>query len=743
MLPTPALHKDRFLLPNDLLSRSETIAVRSYLLPSKTVDPKAAAVTIRGNGITIDFQGGILRGSPPTIEPDGRTGVGLRVEGKNVTIKNARIHGYKVALWAKGVKGLKLVNCDLSYNWRQRLGSTREREDLADWMSYHRNESNEWLRYGAAAYLEACDGFEVKGLRVTGGENALMLNRSNGGLVWNSNLSYNSAIGLGLYRSSDNRVMHNRIDYCVRGYSHGVYQRGQDSAGLLVYEQSSKNIFAYNSVTHGGDGFFLWAGQSTMDTGQGGCNDNLLYGNDFSYAPTNGVEATFSRNAIVNNRIDGCWHGIWGGYSHETVIAGNQIDANEVGIAIEHGQENRIVENTIRGNRIGFQLWANERQDPDWGYPKTRDTRSRDVRIERNEIVADETELDVTRTSGLVASDNLFPKLRVRQAGENPSLRVVGNEVWGAPQGILPEQVALNDLDDPPAQVFRWTWRPFSGRSLVARRSSEETSKYHVAPLKGGIDPFATSATEVGRHTIRIDEWGPYDGRSPRIWPTRKASAGREKFSLFGPRGRYHVVSARGVRLSAVSGAVPGSFTVERSPAEPEREIVLEYIGGATVDHRGVAIPAGKPVRARWSEFRLPIRWNVALHRWQEALDAADPRRHPTDPFASEPIQRMTSEDLDFAGNGAFLQNGPTDRFSTRAEGTVELPRPMTLNLTADDGVRVFIDDRLVLDEWHYQGPTSFAVAIPKGRHRLRIEHFEIDGYAALQAKLTPTRQGG
>ena len=94
--------------------------------------------------------------------------------------------------------------------------------------------------------------------------------------------------------------MHNRIDWCVRGYSHGFYNRGQDSAGLLIYEQSSRNIVAFNSVTHGGDGLFLWAGQSTMDTGQGGVNDNLFYDNDFSHAPTNGIEATFSRNVVLS-----------------------------------------------------------------------------------------------------------------------------------------------------------------------------------------------------------------------------------------------------------------------------------------------------------------------------------------------------------------------------------------------------------------------------------------------------------
>ena len=127
----------------------------------------------------------------------------------------------------------------------------------------------------------------------------------------------------------------------MRGYSHGFYNRGQDSAGLLMYEQSSRNVVAYNSITHGGDGLFLWAGQSTMDTGQGGANDNLFYGNDFSHAPTNGIEATFSRNAFIANRIEENWHGVWGGYSFDSLIAGNTFARNQEAIAIEHGQNNR------------------------------------------------------------------------------------------------------------------------------------------------------------------------------------------------------------------------------------------------------------------------------------------------------------------------------------------------------------------------------------------------------------------
>ena len=96
-------------------------------------------------------------------------------------------------------------------------------------------------------------------------------------MIYNNDFSFNSGIGIGLYRSSNNRIMYNRVIFNVRGYSHGVYNPGQNSAGMLVYEQSNNNLFYGNNVTHGGDGFFFWAGQTKKGNGQGGCNDNVLY----------------------------------------------------------------------------------------------------------------------------------------------------------------------------------------------------------------------------------------------------------------------------------------------------------------------------------------------------------------------------------------------------------------------------------------------------------------------------------
>ena len=322
-------------LQSGLILTESTVIQQDTFHLNGTDSLNQPVLTIEGENITVDFNGAVLAGSSDIEWPDGFYGTAILIKGKNITLKNATVRGFKVAIMAEGVDSLRLLDCDFSYNYRPRLKSYREREDFSDWLSFHQNDKDEWLRYGAAVYLKNCDHALVRGVTVTGGMNGLMLTGCSDGLFYNNNIHFNSGVGIGLYRSSRNRVMHNRLDWNVRGYSHGFYQRGQDSAAILVYEQSNENTFAYNAATHSGDGFFLWAGQTTMDTGEGGCNDNLLYRNDFSHAPTNGVEVTFSRNKIIGNKLDSCTYGIWGGYSYESVMMANHIAGCKYGIAIE------------------------------------------------------------------------------------------------------------------------------------------------------------------------------------------------------------------------------------------------------------------------------------------------------------------------------------------------------------------------------------------------------------------------
>src|SRR6267378_3167865 len=254
--------------------QSGMIITQSVRVVPKTYHLVGPPIIVRGDNITVDFQGATLEGIDPQSDPDQARDTAIVIDGgSNVRIVKANIHGYKVGILARGTRQLTLRNNDLSDNWKPRLFSLVEHESMVDWLSFQHNEKDEWLRFGAAIYLENVKGGELRNNIAVGGMNGLLLVRSNGVMVRDNNFSFNSGLGIGLYRASDDTIIRNQLDYNCRGYSHRFYTRGQDSADLLLFEQSSRNVVALNSLTHGGDGVFLWAGQTTMDSGTGGAND--------------------------------------------------------------------------------------------------------------------------------------------------------------------------------------------------------------------------------------------------------------------------------------------------------------------------------------------------------------------------------------------------------------------------------------------------------------------------------------
>src|ERR1051326_875713 len=100
------------LKPGLVITRSGSVVRGTVLLPNADETGKSAAVTIRGDGLVVDFGGATLEGTPPGTEPDGRRGTGIRVEGRNVTIRNARVRGYKLGLAAFDAPGLKVLDSD-------------------------------------------------------------------------------------------------------------------------------------------------------------------------------------------------------------------------------------------------------------------------------------------------------------------------------------------------------------------------------------------------------------------------------------------------------------------------------------------------------------------------------------------------------------------------------------------------------------------------------------------------------
>lgn len=700
-----------------IITKSVRIAPKAYRIDAPS-SLDSAVVVVKGDNITVDLTGVSIMGTDAGADPDRGAGVAIRIEGgTNVKVLHGRIRGYRVAILARDTKRLEIADNDVSYNWKPRLYSLVEHESLADWLSFHHNEKNEWLRFGAAIYLQGVSGGEIHHNRAEQGMNGLLMTRTDHLVIHDNTFSYNSGLGIGLYRSSDNQIVHNRLDYNVRGYSHGFFRRGQDSANLLLYEQSSRNVVAYNSATHGGDGLFLWAGQSTMDTGQGGANDNLFFANDFSFAPTNAIEATFSRNTFVANRAEGSDYGLWGGYSYDTKVVGNCFVRNRIGIAIEHGQDNYISSNRFEGGQTGIRLWADKIEPSDWGYPKRRDTQSRSYHIAANEFRRVRTGINAANTRGLSLLNNKFLGADTMMALKDTlGIRNIAN-------------VAGTVSDDPA----------MADPCLTMGALPPEFDR--LAPMPAGIahDVPSSPATRRDRSAIVVDEWGPYDGRTPKLWPVDSTHKSPLRLAVLGPDGRWTVVSRKGIAaLSATFGRTGDTVDVTTRPdSADDWELVLEYRGAATVTSRGDAKDAGTPIRFSYGGFEPVREWTTKFFVWSDSTDPRKNREAFARLIAGTPLSTGRVDRLDYMWFRPTIAGLPQARFAIDASATVTLPAgQFTLQTISDDAVRVWVDGKLVIDNWTPHESAVDVAPIGPGRHTIRVLHYQVDGWTELRTDI-------
>ena len=669
-----------------------------------------ALIEIVGENITIDLNHTVLQGSNDVTRPDEFYGVAIHVKpgSKNIVIRNGNIHGYKIAILADSVDGLTIENCNLSFNYRQELKSNLNREDISDWMSYHKNENEEWKRYGAGIYLDQCKNARISNNTVTSGQCGLMMTLCEKAVVFDNNFSFNSGIGIGLYRSSHNNFYHNRLDWNVRGYSHGKYKRGQDSAGFLVFEQCNDNIFAFNSATHSGDGFFLWAGQHTMDTGEGGCNDNFIYGNDFSYAPTNGVEVTFSRNLVMKNVIRDCDHGIWGGYSYDCDFTDNDFAFNRIGIAIEHGQNINIAINRFLYDKTAIRLWSRATQPADWKYAQVKDTRSMNYWIAANQFTANETIYDIMGTDTVAFSGN-------QKMAYTTNLKL----------GERTNDIDSSREDDP----------------LDMDYVPDERLKQ--VPVNKRPEPLFPKRKD----NIRITPWGPYNFQYPLLWLKQVDSLGQYHFEVLGKSGSWKIKNLMGFEVvEKGNDSFPSMLVARPITNSVSKSISLMYEGPEFIDAFGKQGVSGSLFE--FNESKIKQQWVTNWFKWNEDSDPILAKDNFLRLLQSTPILSDTLNQLDFTWWGAIGKNLPADSFATDAVTTIETEKGMyDIAVTADDFVQVYVDGKLAIDGWdpkytvydeytHHRAPLELS----KGTHTIRVIHAEKTGLATLMFYIKPIK---
>jgi hypothetical protein len=746
-------------------------------VPRGTVIPDAdgnGVLHIEADGITVEFTaspGAELMGAPSGTPWDQASGIGIRIEGRrNVTLRGPHAHLYKVGILATRADGLVIDGADVNDGYTQRLRSTPAAEDGADWLYPHNNDQEKWReQYGAGVCIEESKGVTVCGVYTRRGQNGIILDRVSDSKIYDNDCSFLTGWGLAMWRCERNTVSRNAFDFCVRGHVEGVYNRGQDSAGILMFEQNVGNVIAENSATHGGDCLFAFSGidalgQTWMDqererlrtqTGKEdveamieappevlarhkrlGNTGNLIINNDLSYAPAHGIETTFGfDNKLIGNRmVENAICGVWGGYSQDTLIAENEFAGNggmaygleRGGVNIEHGAGNLILNNRFVNNKCAVHLWW----DADTGLLSTPWSKANDRPVTGNVIAGNVFEINPAHPFG------------DRREGDRLIVLQLRDDQARSPEGMpVSPKVTGNLYTDNTVRVD-----PAVGVEFAVEKGAEPDTRGGVPGYSrpsytafGKSRPVGARESLRGRDKIVMTEWGPWDHRSPLV---RRVEATPDE----------HVFSMHGIDPLSVTVSGVGISREEPGVKGKDAPWTMRIAGaGAGVATYQIKIAQGS-FKQDLSGSIVNARWEVIVFPWSERndprVDLEGWRRLAAGPGAMRadaaevvlryggggPSQVELSEEITA---GAM----PPDHFGTIARTTLALPEGRwRITTTSDDGIRVMVNGVPVIDNWTWHAPTRDTGEFTSGGQPtdILVEHFEIDGFAVLEFGIEP-----
>ncbi|CAM3981063.1 PA14 domain-containing protein [Mesobacillus zeae] len=146
-------------------------------------------------------------------------------------------------------------------------------------------------------------------------------------------------------------------------------------------------------------------------------------------------------------------------------------------------------------------------------------------------------------------------------------------------------------------------------------------------------------------------------------------------------------------------------------------------------------------VEVKYKEGVLGSRLNVSLQPFADVMKAEQEFGWVGEVY---PNQTLSGNPVILGGKGAKSLIGsldfnwgtespspfiPSDGFSARFTKKINIADAgyYVIKADADDGVRVYVDDRLVMDSWNYQSPTmrKSGIQLSAGTHTVRVEYNE------------------
>jgi hypothetical protein len=243
--------------------------------------------------------------------------------------------------------------------------------------------------------------------------------------------------------------------------------------------------------------------------------------------------------------------------------------------------------------------------------------------------------------------------------------------------------------------------------------------------ILGTRDMRGQRADLAGRKNIIMTEWGPWDHASPLL----QFMEHFDSADVYRLRGATVMPTAGQIRVEGNANARVERDMIAILPRQ--KDTVTPY--HMEVEVAGHALRAsGVLTGGQWRVMTFPSavdpRGNA--EQWREK-GIANARRPPVDKL-----------DLRFGSGGMAEALGlapmefPRDHFGIIATNTLTFPPGQwRITTTSDDGIRVWMDEKLIIDDWTHHAPKKhthdFEVTEPR-EVKFRVEYFELDGHAVL-----------
>jgi hypothetical protein len=219
-----------------------------------------------------------------------------------------------------------------------------------------------------------------------------------------------------------------------------------------------------------------------------------------------------------------------------------------------------------------------------------------------------------------------------------------------------------------------------------------------------------------------VDDWGPYDYRTPRLVPV-DSSRRAPRLVFLGPDRRWQLVEQH------------GSERITRRLWRTDDTVVVTPKSDSAGDWGITFEMIGRPrTRISYEHFEPSTSWDARFFIWS---DSTDPRAKP-DAFkgllAGTPTLTRQESRLDYEWYRPVISALPLERWAVDAKSAVDLgPGTYSIRTISDDAIRVWVDGRLAIDDWTPHESLVDHTVIQGGRHALEVQYYQVDGWTELR----------